>query len=68
MAELGDISTSLLASHEKTLTKVSIQAVGSQLTIMTVISITTVLAFSFFRPREKKVYAPKVREYLWTPP
>jgi hypothetical protein len=60
MTSLGDISDSILANHEKALTRVSVKAVGSQVAIMSAISIATVLAFSFFRPREKKVYAPKV--------
>jgi hypothetical protein len=56
----SDIQQTILASHEKTISKVSVKAVGSQLAIMTGISVVTILAFSFFRPREKKVYAPKV--------
>ena len=60
MSDIGDISDALLASHEKSLTQVSVKALGSQVAIMTSISVASILAFSFFRPREKKVYAPKV--------
>lgn len=40
---------------------VSIKAVGVQVGTMSGISLAVLLAFSFFRPREKKVYAPKVK-------
>ncbi|WVN89065.1 uncharacterized protein L203_104281 [Cryptococcus depauperatus CBS 7841] len=56
----GAAVSSFVASYEKTLSQVSVKAVGSQLALMTGISVATLLAFSFFRPREKKVYAPKV--------
>ncbi|ODO05881.1 hypothetical protein I350_04942 [Cryptococcus amylolentus CBS 6273] len=51
----GAAVSSLVASYEKTLSQVSVKAVGSQLALMTGISIATLLAFSFFRPREKKI-------------
>lgn len=77
----GDALQSIVASHTKTLSQVTVKAVGSQLALMTVISVSrdipkylrgieqadiqlaTVAAFSFFRPREKKVYAPKVSQF-----
>lgn len=40
---------------------VSLKAVGIQVGLMAGISLGVTLAFSFFRPREKKVYAPKVK-------
>ncbi|ODN77914.1 hypothetical protein L202_05019 [Cryptococcus amylolentus CBS 6039] len=63
----GAAVSSLVASYEKTLSQVSVKAVGSQLALMTGISIATLLAFSFFRPREKKVYAPKIKYQLPRP-
>jgi hypothetical protein len=59
--------SSLVAAYESTLSEVSIKAVGSQLALMTGISLATLLGFSFFRPREKKVYAPKIK-YGLPPP
>ncbi|WWD20826.1 hypothetical protein CI109_105303 [Kwoniella shandongensis] len=59
--------SSLVASYESTLSQVSVKAVGSQVALMTGISLATVLAFSFFRPREKKVYAPKIKYQLPRP-
>ncbi|KAL7420784.1 hypothetical protein Q5752_004736 [Cryptotrichosporon argae] len=56
-----DTVSSLVASYESTLTSVSVKAVASQVVIMSIISVGTVLAFSFFRPRQKKVYAPKIK-------
>ena len=40
---------------------VNIKGVGIQVALMSGISLATILAFSFFRPRERKVYAPKVK-------
>ena len=40
---------------------VTVKAVGIQVALMAGISLAVTLAFSFFRPREKKVYAPKVK-------
>ncbi|WVQ95300.1 hypothetical protein IAU59_002395 [Kwoniella sp. CBS 9459] len=59
--------SSLVASYQSTLTAVSVKAVGSQVALMTAISCGTILAFSFFRPREKKVYAPKIKYQLPEP-
>ncbi|WVR08713.1 hypothetical protein IAU60_005771 [Kwoniella sp. DSM 27419] len=59
--------SSLVASYQSTLTSVSVKAVGSQVALMTAISAGTVLAFSFFRPREKKVYQPKIKYQLPRP-
>lgn len=74
----GEAFQSLVADRASSMSKVSVKAVGSQLVLMTIISVSqvlctsapsscqltvqigTLLAFSFFRPREKKVYAPKV--------
>jgi hypothetical protein len=75
MSNAGDALQQIVVDHSKTMSQVSVKAVGSQLVLMTVISVRrsltafelancqvgTLLAFSFFRPREKKVYAPKVR-------
>jgi hypothetical protein len=75
----GDALQSIVASHTKTLSQVTVKAVGSQMALMTVISVSpisqggiiaddqvlTVAAFSFFRRREKKVYAPKVNSPLY---
>lgn len=72
MSAIDSAVSNLIASHDKNWSQVSVKAVGSQLVIMVSISVSrivwtelkrellTVLAFSFFRPREKKVYAPKV--------
>ena len=64
------LSSQLVTSHEDTLSQVSVKAVGSQIALMSGISVSfmklrrmrgpmlqiaTVIAFSFFRPREKKV-------------
>lgn len=74
----GSTISSIVTSHENSLSQVSVKAVVIQLVLMTSISVcqvcsfdhkhrtdhvqtATILAFSFFRPREKKVYAPKVR-------
>jgi len=77
MSDAGDALQQIVVDHSKTMSQVSVKAVGSQLVLMTVISVChlptvqttayhqvgTLLAFSFFRPREKKVYAPKVGLY-----
>ncbi|ORY28026.1 hypothetical protein BCR39DRAFT_576859 [Naematelia encephala] len=47
--------SSLISDNSNVYTRVSVQAVGSQLVLMIIISITTIIAFSFFRPREKKI-------------
>lgn len=44
--------------------KVNVKAVPIQVALMTGVSLAVLLAFSFFRPREKKVYAPKVKYRL----
>ncbi|KAK4687006.1 calcium permeable stress-gated cation channel, partial [Tremellales sp. Uapishka_1] len=62
----GTIS-SLVSSYQDSLTQVSLKALGSQIAIMTAISVGTILAFSFFRPREKKVYQPKIKYQLPQP-
>ncbi|KIR52730.1 hypothetical protein I315_04593 [Cryptococcus gattii Ru294] len=51
----GAAVSSFVASYESTLTQVSVRAVGSQFALMAGISMATLLAFSFFRPREKKI-------------
>ncbi|OWZ50389.1 hypothetical protein C368_06530 [Cryptococcus neoformans 125.91] len=63
----GAAVSSFVASYESTLTQVSVRAVGSQFALMTGISMATLLAFSFFRPREKKVYAPKIKYQVSKP-
>ncbi|WVQ86148.1 hypothetical protein IAT38_008316 [Cryptococcus sp. DSM 104549] len=63
----GNTVQSLVASYESTLSQVSVKAVGSQVGLMSAISIATLLGFSFFRPREKKVYAPKIKYQLPKP-
>ena len=67
MADVGAAASGLVSDWNNTISKVSVKAVGIQMALMTGISIATVLAFSFFRPREKKVYAPKIK-YQLPPP
>ncbi|WWC98281.1 hypothetical protein V866_005172 [Kwoniella sp. B9012] len=67
MSDVEDAASSLVASWNSTLSSVSVKAVGSQIALMTGISLGTILAFSFFRPREKKVYAPKIKYQLPRP-
>ncbi|WWC92437.1 uncharacterized protein L201_007395 [Kwoniella dendrophila CBS 6074] len=67
MAEVGDAAQSLVATWNSTLSSVSVKAVGSQIALMAGISLATILAFSFFRPRQKKVYAPKVKYQIPEP-
>lgn len=43
---------------------VNVKAVPIQVALMAGVSLAVLLAFSFFRPREKKVYAPKVKYRL----
>ncbi|EIW65454.1 hypothetical protein TREMEDRAFT_46183, partial [Tremella mesenterica DSM 1558] len=64
----GAAFSSLVANQQNSLSRVSVKAVGSQVALMSGISIATVIAFSFFRPREKKVYAPKVHDPDYEPP
>nr|XP_019007829.1 uncharacterized protein I206_07463 [Kwoniella pini CBS 10737]OCF46610.1 hypothetical protein I206_07463 [Kwoniella pini CBS 10737] len=67
MSDVEDAANSLVASYNSSLSSVSVKAVGSQIALMAAISIGTVLGFSFFRPREKKVYAPKIKYQLPRP-
>ncbi|ORX40793.1 hypothetical protein BD324DRAFT_575027 [Kockovaella imperatae] len=60
---VDDAASSLVASWENNISRTSVKAVGIQIALMSGISLATVLAFSFFRPREKKVYAPKVNPH-----
>ncbi|GHJ86379.1 hypothetical protein NliqN6_2781 [Naganishia liquefaciens] len=59
--DAGDAVQSLVSGYESTLSSVSIKAVGSQLVLMSVLSLGTLMAFSVLRPRDKRVYAPKVK-------
>ncbi|KAJ9101756.1 hypothetical protein QFC21_003095 [Naganishia friedmannii] len=59
--DAGDAVQSLVSGYESTLSSVSIKAVGSQLILMSVLSLGTLMAFSFLRPRDKRVYAPKIK-------
>nr|XP_018259836.1 uncharacterized protein I303_07907 [Kwoniella dejecticola CBS 10117]OBR81994.1 hypothetical protein I303_07907 [Kwoniella dejecticola CBS 10117] len=67
MSDVEDAANSLVASYNSSLSTVSVKAVGSQIALMAAISLGTVLGFSFFRPREKKVYAPKIKYQLPRP-
>ncbi|WRT70828.1 uncharacterized protein IL334_007827 [Kwoniella shivajii] len=67
MSAVEDAVNSLVASQNASLSSVSVKAVGSQIGLMTAISLATILGFSFFRPREKKVYAPKIKYQLPEP-
>lgn len=73
--DAGDAVQSLVAGYESTLSSVSIKAVGSQIVLMSILSVSvqplpsaqantsqlgTLMAFSVLRPRDKRVYAPKV--------
>ena len=58
--DVGDVASEVVNSQQDAYTKVPLKAVGIQMALMTGVSIATVLAFSFFRPRERKVYEPKV--------
>ncbi|CDZ98717.1 Uncharacterized conserved protein [Phaffia rhodozyma] len=51
----------IMVSSGNKYTQVSVKAVISQIALMSGISLATLVAFSFFRPRERKVYAPKVK-------
>jgi hypothetical protein len=43
-------------------------AVGSQVLLMTLISVVTVLVFNFLRPKNKVIYEPKVKYHVGKPP
>jgi hypothetical protein len=73
--DAGDAVQSLVSGYESTLSSVSIKAVGSQIVLMSILSVSfkplrsarantsqlgTLMAFSVLRPRDKRVYAPKV--------
>ncbi|KAF8839103.1 DUF221-domain-containing protein [Paxillus ammoniavirescens] len=40
------------------------RAVGSQVTLMTIVSVATVLAFNILRPKNKVIYEPKVKYHV----
>lgn len=55
------VLSSLVASYQNTLSSVSTKAVLSQLALMSVLGLGTLLAFSLLRPENKRVYAPKIK-------
>jgi hypothetical protein len=56
MSNAGETIGNTLKDYADKQTSANLKAVGVQVALMTGISLAVMLAFSFFRPREKKIY------------
>jgi len=65
MGGLSDEAKDLINSDSRTLAP---GAVGSQVALMSVISVVTVLAFNLLRPKNKVIYEPKVKYHVGDKP
>ncbi|KAG6850847.1 hypothetical protein H0H93_007465 [Arthromyces matolae] len=65
MSGLGDEANQLLDDNSRTLAPI---AVASQVALMSAISVVTILAFNFLRPKNKVIYEPKVKYHVGNKP
>ncbi|KAG6867794.1 hypothetical protein C0993_010989 [Termitomyces sp. T159_Od127] len=62
---VADQAGKLIDDNSRTLAPV---AVGSQVALMSVISVVTILAFNLLRPKNKVIYEPKVKYHVGNKP
>ncbi|KAJ7647702.1 hypothetical protein FB45DRAFT_734225 [Roridomyces roridus] len=61
MSGIQDEANALLEANSRTLAPA---AVASQVLLMSVVSVVTVITFNLLRPRNKKIYEPKVKYHV----
>ncbi|XP_006461255.1 hypothetical protein AGABI2DRAFT_48387, partial [Agaricus bisporus var. bisporus H97] len=65
MANVGDAADEIFNANSRTLAPA---AVGSQVALMSVVSVVTVLLFNILRPQNKIIYEPKVKYHVGDKP
>ncbi|KAG5727100.1 hypothetical protein E4T56_gene20354 [Termitomyces sp. T112] len=65
MSGVADEAGKLIDDNSRTLAPV---AVGSQVALMSIISVVTILAFNLLRPKNKVIYEPKVKYHVGNKP
>ncbi|KAG6920196.1 hypothetical protein DXG01_004965 [Tephrocybe rancida] len=65
MSGVADEAGKLISDNSRTLAPV---AVGSQVALMSVVSVVTILAFNLLRPKNKIIYEPKVKYHVGNKP
>ncbi|KAG6841425.1 hypothetical protein C0991_011319 [Blastosporella zonata] len=65
MSGVADEAGQLINDNSRTLAPV---AVGSQVVLMSVVSVVTILAFNLLRPKNKVIYEPKVKYHVGNKP
>ncbi|KAG6861116.1 hypothetical protein C0995_003845 [Termitomyces sp. Mi166 len=65
MSGVADEAGKLIDDNSRTLAPV---AVGSQVALMSIVSVVTILAFNLLRPKNKVIYEPKVKYHVGNKP
>lgn len=65
MSGITDEAGKLISDNSRTLAPA---AVASQVGLMTIVSLVTILAFNFLRPKNKIIYEPKVKYHVGNKP